>query len=221
MAKVSRPIIYAVVLGVAAYAVVLLTEPDAPPSTKKKTMLAKGASAAPTGFTAADMNAHFDTYKGPRRDAFLPRVISKHAITPASVMLANPLAGARGTWVLTGINDIDGTRSALLENPTSGESIFLKPGDQWNGQKVASIGSTAVTLVNGAGQQAYITFPTPDDPDAAKRGGTSPASPGPTGTTAATPGAPGSVPGATGVPGAPGNPANFPAPPGFTTAANQ
>lgn len=157
MAKVSRPIIYAAVLGAVAYAVVLLTEPEnvARKAAKVKT---KTTVTAPNGFTPEDFKASFPRYTAAGRNAFQPKVVAlkKDTLgTSASERLTEQ-------WKLTGVSKIDNVVNALVES-TSGETAFLKVGETWNGMKVVAIEPTAVALVNGKGEPSRLVFASPEE----------------------------------------------------------
>ena len=162
MAKISRPVVYAAVLGVAAYAVVLLTEPDAP---KKKPAIRIAASAAeaPKGFLKEDLTANFARYKGSKNDAFRPKAVSRRSqVVTAKAAVADTRAltpNAGGVWILTGIASVNGVLSALVENAAADQVIFLKAGETWNTLKVTAIEPDAVILVNLQGKKTRISFP--------------------------------------------------------------
>ncbi len=170
MAKVSRPVVYAVVAAVAAYAVVLLTEPEKPASAPKKRSTLGAGTKAPTGFLPEDMTAQFAPYSGKGRDAFRPEIVPKQAVLNAlpSSKPAKPSGlfsqlGLRGSWTLTGINIVNGGRSALIENTTTGDSAFLKEGDSWNGLQVVTIETNTVVFLNTLGQRTQLKFEDPSD----------------------------------------------------------
>jgi hypothetical protein len=159
--KISRPIVYIAVLGVAAYAVVLLTEPEK--TTKKTTpRTSRTSSSAPKGFLPEDLKASFPRYAAKGKNAFQPKVVSvKPTVAEANAGMKGPAAGlASGVWMLTGINTIDGVRSALVENGSTGDTVFLKTGDIWNGMRVASIDTNGMVLVNPLGKRSRFGFPT-------------------------------------------------------------
>lgn len=156
MPKVSRPIVYTALFAVVGYAVFLYTQPDAPVKhTKKKITVT--LSAAPDGFLPEDLNAHFARYTGKGRDAFTALVTG--ARQQAADAAANKLPGKQA-WALTGITSVNDSTTAIVENQGSGESAFLKAGDSWNGLKVVSIGSDAVTFRNALGQETHLAFTT-------------------------------------------------------------
>jgi hypothetical protein len=191
VAKISRPIIYVAVLGAVAYAAVLLTEEKPPPRKAAPRVTASGPK-APAGFTAADMTASFPRYQGKNRDAFAPKVVAKkRAAETVAGGLAPPLppAIATGVWVLTGISSVNGVPSALVENGSTGESVFLKQGDLWSGMTVKAIEPEAVILVNAMGKSTRLVFAQPPDEEKAASGTVPPVVlPAPSGGTVILPG---------------------------------
>ena len=147
--KISRPVVYSLVGAVAVYAVVLLTQPDAP-APHRRAHTARRAAADADAFAAADLSAHFARYHAGKRDPFLSKL-------PHAKPQAAPGAG-RGQWTLTGINIINGVPNALVEDSATGDSVFLKPGDRWRGLRVLSIGTDAVAFLNALGQQTHLAF---------------------------------------------------------------
>ena len=150
VAKISRPAVYTAVAAVAVYAVVLLTQPDAPAPTHKRRPV-RSARADAGAFTDADLSAHFARYQAGKRNPFLSRL-------PAVKPQAGAGGGKRDEWTLTGINIINGVPNALVENSATGDSVFLKPGDRWHGLRVLSIGTDAVAFLNALGQQTHLAF---------------------------------------------------------------
>lgn len=141
---------YTALAAVAVYAVVLLTQPDAPAPARKRHPVRR-ARADADSFTDADLAAHFARYHGGKRNPFLSKL-------PAAKPAAGAGGGERGEWTLTGINSINGVPNALVENGTTGDSVFLKPGDRWRGLRVLSIGTDAVAFLNALGQQTHLAF---------------------------------------------------------------
>ena len=149
--KISRPVVYSLVGAVAVYAVVLLTQPDAPARTHKVRVV-RTARADADAFTAADLSARFARYQAGKRNPFLSKM-------PSVKPQAGAASGAgRGEWSLTGINIINGVPNALVENNATGDSVFLRPGDRWRGLRVLSIGTDAVAFLNALGQQTHLAF---------------------------------------------------------------
>jgi hypothetical protein len=168
-----------VIVGAIAYAGVVLTEPKAPPAKKavpRTTHTAATATDASSNITPEDLAARVTRYESQKKaqDPVLPHVVTAHALAAAATAAggSGALSAGRGSWVLTGISAIDGTRSALLENGSTGESVFLKAGDKWNDLRVADVGVQSVAFVNAAGQRTELGFPELDDQQ--KAGGATP-----------------------------------------------
>jgi hypothetical protein len=155
-------------LGIVAYGVVILTEPEQVP-TKPKTRTASGsAPKAPEGFAEEDMNAQYARYTGAGRDAFAPLIKPTQRVVPGEALGTGGSVGVTsGGWSLTGISVINGERSALIENPSQDGVIFLKVGEVWNGMRVTAIEPKAVILVNSQGQQTRLGFVETIEEDAA------------------------------------------------------
>jgi len=155
-AKVSRPIVYTLLGAAVIGTLVFLNQPDAT-TAKHIVKLPHTAKTDANGISEEDLNAHFARYTGGARDPFVAGVVP---VNPNSA--PNPLAsGGKSGWVLTGVNQVNGVDSALVENGT--DSVFLKVGDTWNGLHVVSIQQDDVQLVNALGQKTDLTFAAPPD----------------------------------------------------------
>jgi hypothetical protein len=149
MVKISRPIVFTLLAGIAAYALVLNTQPQAAPG-KALHITTAVAAVTDDDYGAQDKTIHFPRYKGGIRDPFLPGV--------APVDSAGGPATDRAGWALTGITMLNGVTSALLENATTGDSKFLKAGDSWNGLRVLRVESDSVVFENALAQQTRLAF---------------------------------------------------------------
>ncbi|MCC6445830.1 MAG: hypothetical protein IT210_20545 [Armatimonadetes bacterium] len=185
MVKISRPIVYTLVLGTAAYAVVLLTEPE-PPARKSAPRSRQRAVRNADGITEADRSARFPRYTGGSRNAFAPVVVPAKPSRLAA--LGNDLPqgiaapGTDGVWSLTGVNIVNGVHNALIENPATQESQFLRVGDRWNGLRVAAIQEDGMIFLNALGQETRLTFAQPAaEPVPGGPGSAVPPGPGPGG----------------------------------------
>lgn len=160
MAKVSRTIIYAALAGVVIYAVVLLTEPEKPAKKTLSRTTTRTAVALP-GFTVEDMTARFPRYQGVPRDAFQPKIVpkKKEAALALGALGGGTLAEL---WALTGVSTVNKVVNALVESVATGESVFLKVGDKWQGLRVVSIEPTTVKLVNDKGVPVRLGFADPN-----------------------------------------------------------
>jgi hypothetical protein len=136
--------------GIAYYMTLGSDTPVAPhkPHTNFGTTASQADSNA---ITPQDLTAYFPRYSGGSRDPFDPVVVSGQALRMANGRSAS-------SWSLTGINTIDGVTTALIENSGTGDSVFLKVGDKWNGLRLTSIGSDNATFVDGDGKVTQLSF---------------------------------------------------------------
>jgi hypothetical protein len=155
--KVSRPIVYTLVLGAVAYAAVILTEPEEKRAKPKMPRLAAKTTDRNALVTEEDYKAKFVALNESPRNAFKPLVVRRSA-TPASIPAGLPagLTGGDPNWTYSGMAEQDGVRTALLENIKSGEGVFLREGESWQGLRVARIEAESLTVSGGDG--AAITL---------------------------------------------------------------
>lgn len=89
---------------------------------------------------AADRNVEkFPTVDGRVTNSFRPGII------PPS------LTNSKDPWVYTGNIEVNGSKQALLENKTTGEAVFLSPGDIWRGFKLISIDGDSIVVTGPGG----------------------------------------------------------------------
>lgn len=158
MIKVGRPVLIMALLAVVAVVAILLTEPDTPKRTSLQGPKSKSSGARKDSLLREDLEAEFPRMGAARRNAFKPLIVpSKRGISLGATS-QGPLPG----WVLTGMTVFDGSRVALMENSSTGESAFLKAGATWNGLSVAALEPEAVVFVRSDGERVRCTFPAPD-----------------------------------------------------------
>jgi hypothetical protein len=171
--KISRPILYILVLGAVAYAIVILTEPDTPArKAARKATTSTSKSLGGEGITAEDLKAHFPPYTSLHKDAFQPLILGKKSKPknleprptpdpkPIVITVKPPLPL---DWNLTGITLTNGVRMALLENTSKTETIFLKEGDSWHGMQVKRIDADQVVLIQSDGNPYRMVFAAPTE----------------------------------------------------------
>jgi hypothetical protein len=183
--KVSPVIYVAALAAVVVLAVFLNTQPPAPSTSHSTHFLRTAQASDPNGISAQDLNAHFPRYNGGKRDPFVPGV----ALPTPQTLADSRVGGAGNGWTLTGINSVNGVASALLENSVTGDSVFLQPGDQWNGMRVVSIGTDDILFQNALGRRDSLTFAEPKTDDTGQKLSSVPTVPAlpPLGTQAAAP----------------------------------
>jgi hypothetical protein len=125
------------------------------PATTTHHLTVTTQTALADGILPEDLHAHYARYVGGSRDPFLPGVFPPNSGGQGDLSGV----GKHGGWSLTGINRSNGVASALVENDSTGDSVFLQVGDHWNGLTVDSIGDDSVMLENAFGQQTELSFP--------------------------------------------------------------
>lgn len=169
MAKISRPVLYTLVLGAVAYAAVVLTEPEqpAPKATTKKPTAPK-VSVTGTEYTPEDLKAKFVALNEMPKNAFKPLVVRASAESAANAVPPQPngipskLTGGTGNWVYSGSVEVNGVTSALLEDQKTGEGIYLKRGQKWFNATVTDIGDESIVLAGPDGTTTRVSVAQPD-----------------------------------------------------------
>lgn len=163
--------------------------PSSSTSTKKKKTPAK---ADKSGFLPEDYEAKFASYTSPVRNSFTP-LVAKKTITPnvppaggaalPSGFIPGTLTGGEGNWMYTGYAEVDGVRQGLLENSSTSESVFLRPGQKWKQLVVRSVAAENMVVTGPDGTN--VTLPVGDianeqraNPNVVPPNGTQPVNPG-------------------------------------------
>ncbi|HRF59464.1 MAG TPA: hypothetical protein PLH94_06055 [Fimbriimonadaceae bacterium] len=160
MAKISRPVIYTVLLAVVAYAGVVLTEPDPPKSTSKPKPRASASTPKGMVYTEADYRAKFGRIDSAPKNAFQPVIARKGGPNSLDALrldsIPTAFTGGDPNWRYTGNAEQDGDRVALLENSSTGEGVFLRVGETWKQAVLTSIEDDAVVMVGPNGSVRRI-----------------------------------------------------------------
>lgn len=169
----------------------------------------KKKAAVSDQFRPEDYEAKFASYTTPARSVFAPLVernAAKTVVNPLTPLkgLSLELTGNEAGWNYTGYAEVDGIRQGLLENTSSGNSVFLRVGQKWRNLTVQSITADALEVSGPEG--GNVTIPVYDPsaeqsttPNVVAANGTPPGTPGaalsgPIGGTAQLPGvAPGNM----------------------------
>ena len=157
MSKMSPSTKLFAILGVILIAYVAYQDfAPAPPAPAHHNMLSSDMASA-DGILPEDLDAHFNRYIGGSRDPFLPTIFPPNSGGQGDLTGV----GKHGSWTLTGINQVNGQSSALVEDDSTGDSVFLQVGDRWNGLRVMAIEDESVRFENAFGQQTELSFPQP------------------------------------------------------------
>lgn len=153
--KISRPILYST-LALVAVGAYLFTEDQAAQrarSVKRKPVASK--SKFPEGYNETDFKAKFERLAEPIKDSFKPLVERKRggsevALSPNAA--PSVLTGGDPNWVYTGMAEIDGAPTGLLENKVTGESNFVQRSENWKSARVGSITPYSLILIGDNGR---------------------------------------------------------------------
>lgn len=152
--KINRPLLYAAiaVVGVGIY---LSTEPSVTrKGAPRRNASASAASNLPEGFTQQDLTAKFERSTGTAKNAFQPLIARQAGAETAAAPDAVPtiLTAGESGWYYTGMAEVDGIPTGLLENRSTGEGVFLKQSEKWKDATVRSISPFVLILVGSNGK---------------------------------------------------------------------
>ncbi|MFN3730073.1 MAG: hypothetical protein ACK4XJ_10205 [Fimbriimonadaceae bacterium] len=179
--KLSRPVIYLIIVAVVAVAWLFLTEeqPQGGGATARRST-AQPQARAQTGFTEEDEKKRFDRYERPTRNAFNPLVASSRGVGVGTLdalstnVIPSVFAAGEANWTLTGIAEVDGSRTALVENSGTKEGDFLQRGTRWKSSTVIAVGPSSVTLSGPNGVTRVVELDIVEELDGVPtRGGSS------------------------------------------------
>jgi hypothetical protein len=148
--KRTSPLFWIALLGLGAAAYVATT-PEEPTKARKVQRTAAKKTQVEGGFLEEDYKAKFAKVSDPVKNAFVPQVVSSKG------GLAGPNALPGGSWVFTGTAELNGSRTALVENTSTGEGRFLSVGDAWERYTVASIRDTSLVLRSPDGSTRTVS----------------------------------------------------------------
>jgi hypothetical protein len=153
MAKISRPVLYGGIAAIAIAAFILTSDEE--PATKAATSRPKAkapARAQATIFTEEDYSVRFVALNSEVKNSFKPLVVRAPSASfsgPAfdDRQVPADIAG-EGTWVYTGMAEVDGVPMALVENRTNGDTRFLQQGERWSSASVYRITPESLVLLH-------------------------------------------------------------------------
>ncbi|MEJ5171486.1 MAG: hypothetical protein WHU10_10900, partial [Fimbriimonadales bacterium] len=83
-------------------------------------------------------------------------VASKRGKGPMIGGIPASLTGGDPNWMYRGMAEIDSVPMALVENAKTGEGVFLRHGELWNGSRVVAITPESLTLAGPDGLQRTV-----------------------------------------------------------------
>jgi len=160
----KRPV-YVVGMLIGVVALFMLTQPQAPSASTKKTTKTSSSTAKKaqnSDVLPLDYTTKLPPLQQEPANVFKP-LISKTrpggsggsaALPPSGVPSA--LAAGEGAWVYSGMAVVDGRPTGLLENPGTGDSVFLKVGERWKTATVLAIKAEEIVLAGPEGNKFTV-----------------------------------------------------------------
>jgi hypothetical protein len=160
MAKPSRTVIYGLLTVVVAASFIFLSGGDAPAKAAgKKTSVKNSSKAKESLFTKEDYSAKFQPVTTIARNVFQPLIARSDmggggAAGPTGV--PSELTMGEQNWVYTGMAEVDSVPTALLENTSTQDGVFLKHGERWKQATVFQITPNELILVGPDGMHHSV-----------------------------------------------------------------
>jgi hypothetical protein len=161
MSLIKKPIFW---IGVAAVGVVgwMATAPEETGSSLATTRVTKKKAPSKkttVAYVEEDYNATFEPVNIELKNSFQPIIARKGAGLGVGEGQANSIpaefAGGDSGWFFTGNAEIDGVPTALLENRSTGEGVFLKAGERWKSAMVSQIMPDSVVMKGPSGTKTF------------------------------------------------------------------
>lgn len=130
-------------------------------------LLGKVGAAKPTKksvndlITDADIKAKpedFEKVPASLKNSFIPGVTKGSAVPVAKNILRPEFTGGEAAWTYTGNMTVDGVPNALLENTSSGQGVFLRPGQRWKTLRLVSVHEDHIVVEGSNGQTQQVYF---------------------------------------------------------------
>ncbi len=165
MAKPSRTIIYSAVGAIVIYGVFVLMTSDDPKTKTAKPRATAQKSSKTALYLPEDYKASFPAVTTTVKNVMRPLVVRATDRIGAAAETSIPASftGGDGNWIYTGLAEVDGRSTALLENESTGEGVFLKVGERWKQCIVAEIKADSVVLVGPDGQSKRVHLQAADN----------------------------------------------------------
>lgn len=157
-------------LGAGLVVIVLVAFPSGAPATKTSTTgpklnLSSGPGKSSTKkvdpyHTPADDRAQeekFERIGATIKNGFVPGIGKGDGNLEAGT-IPGSFTGGEGSWTYTGNMVVDGTPNALLENGTTGDGVFLRPGQTWKNCRLVAVKEDSIELEGPNGLRKTVFF---------------------------------------------------------------
>ncbi len=109
-------------------------------------------------YTKEDSEAKFESIPASIKNGFVPLVTKGDGAVVSKNEIPMGFTGGEGTWTYTGNMVVDGTPNALLENASTGDGVFLRPGQKWKSLRLVAVKEDSIEVEgpNGARKTVYF-----------------------------------------------------------------
>lgn len=166
-AKASAFTKFTIVLFFIGLVYFLMSGDDAPKKTTKKPIAKQTTSSSVDQFTDADRTAKFAVYSESARDTFKPLIARANPRGDGGVgstkenAIPAYLAGGDANWTYTGTAEVNGVPTALFENSTTIDGVFLKQGEHWKDLVIELISQDSVVVKGDGGDTVMLRLASP------------------------------------------------------------
>jgi hypothetical protein len=161
--KKTSPVFWIAIVGVAIAVYFLVGDESSPTGTGKAKQRPRTTSQADKdGFLPIDYTAKFAPVVTPAVNAFKPLIArqgSRGAVPTFSNSIPQAFAGGESGWIFTGVATVNGVPNGLIENESTGEGVFLRPGQKWKATKVITITQIEMVMQGPEGDSRSIQMP--------------------------------------------------------------
>jgi len=158
--KKTSPVFWIGLVAVCIVIYFFVGEEPAPTGKGKARVRPKAANKTDKdGFLPADYSAKFAPVELQPVNAFKPLVSRQTGRSTVPTMgngIPPAFAGGETGWIFTGVATVDGVANGLVENETSGEGVFLKPGERWKTSRVLTITKDEIVMQGPEGDSRTI-----------------------------------------------------------------
>jgi hypothetical protein len=109
-------------------------------------------------YTEEDKNIKFASVNGTIKNGFVPLVTKGQGKKALAGGIDGVYTNGEGSWTYTGNMVVNGVPNALLENGSSGDGVFLRPGQHWKSMRLIAVKEDSIEIEgpNGARKTVYF-----------------------------------------------------------------
>ncbi len=151
------------IVGVGLVVIVLVAFPSGSSTPTRAGTRNSALSGAPKStkeslYTKEDIDAKFESIPATIKNGFVPLVTKGDGAVVSKNEIPLGFTGGEGTWTYTGNMVVDGTPNALLENSSTGDGVFLRPGQNWKNLRLIAVKEDSIEVEgpNGARKTVYF-----------------------------------------------------------------